>query len=171
MKNNFGSKTQKEAEELLKTVKMAGEIKRAQCVLFHCLGSDSRTIGRLVGYGSSHVRLVWQWYRAGGWSRLLGERRGQNRGKAHMSLKEEVSFLEQFKSKAEKGRILISRDIHKSHAEKIGKSIDKTITYRLLCRHGWRKIAPRPEHPKHNIENMHRFREAIFPPGYDPYAG
>jgi len=170
MKNYFNLKTQKESEKILKKVRRAGESKRVQCVLMRCLGSDSRTIGRIVGYGSNHVRLVWRWYRTGGWSRLLGEQRGQNRGKAHLTLEEEALFLEQFKTKAKRGRLLLSKDIHKVHQEKIGKNINQTVTYRLLKRHGWRKIVPRPEHPKHNPAEMNRFKEAIFPPGYDPYA-
>ena len=168
-KNAFETKTQTEAEVLLKTVKRSAEMKRVQCILFRCLGSDSVSISRLVGYKPSHVRVVWQWFRQGGWNRLLGERRGQNRGKAHLKLGEEAEFLEPFKVRSEKGSLVTAKQIHAAHRKLLKKDLDATVTYRLLNRHGWRKITPRPEHPKHDPEKMKNFREVIFPPGYDPY--
>ncbi|MFH0820487.1 MAG: winged helix-turn-helix domain-containing protein [Candidatus Peregrinibacteria bacterium] len=169
-KNAFGTKTQSEAEALLKTVQRSSEMRRVQCIFFRCFGSDSISIARMVGYKPSHVRLVWQWFRGGGWDRLLGERRGRNRGRAHLEPEKEAEFLESFKVKSEKGSLVTVSQIHKAHAELLEKDLDPTVTYRLLERHGWRKIAPRPEHPKHDREAMKHFRGAIFPPGYDPYG-
>ena len=169
MTNTFSSKTQKEAEDLLKKVKKSTEMKRIQCILFRCLGSNSVIIGRSVGYQPSHVRLVWQWYCKEGWGRLLGERRGKNRGKAHWNIEEELQFLKPFMERAKKGELVIIKEIHREHQRLLGIDIHKTVTYRLLHRHEWRKITPRPEHPKHNLEDIKRFKEAIFPPSYDPY--
>lgn len=170
MKKYFNTKIQSEAEDLLKTVKFAAETKRVQCVLFRCMGAESVSIGRMVGYGASHVRLIWKWYREGGWNRLLGEKRGQNRGKAYMKLDNELRFLDSFKIKAEKGSLVTSKSVHEAHKELLNRDLNPSSTYRMLGRHGWRKIVPRPEHPKHNPEKMKDFREAIFPPGYDPYG-
>jgi hypothetical protein len=100
---------------------------------------------------------------------LVGEKRGKNRGRAHISLKEEKAFLSSFDADARKGKWVTANAIHEAHKQKLGKSIKKSVTYRLLKRHRWRKIVPRPEHPKHDPQKMKRFREAIFPPGYDPY--
>lgn len=169
MNKYFKTKTQSEAEALLKTVKRSVEIKRVQCILFRCLGADSLSIGRMVGYGASHVRLVWKWYRTEGWDRLLGERRGQNRGKAHLKLEEELEFLESFKLRAQKGSLVTGSEINDAHKKLLKKDLNLSVTYRLLNRHGWRKITPRPEHPKHDPEKMKHFREGIFPPDFDPY--
>ena len=170
MKKYFNTKTQSKAEELLRATKRSAETKRIQCVLFRCLGSDSASIARMVGYTPAHVRTVWKWFREESWDRLLGERRGENRGKAHLKLDEEVQFLESFKVKAEKGSLVTGRLIYEAHKKLLGKELNPTITYRLLARHRWRKIVPRPEHPKHDPEKMKAFKEAIFPPGYDPYG-
>jgi transposase len=169
MNKIFGTKTQAEAEALLRTVERSAEMKRVQCVLFRCLGPDSSLIAKMVGYEPSHVRLVWRWFREGGWERLLGERRGQNRGKAHLTLEKEAEFLESFRARSEKGNLVTAKQIHAAHGKLLKKDLDPAVTYRLLNRHGWRKIAPRPEHPKHDPEKMKAFREAIFPPGFDPY--
>jgi len=100
---------------------------------------------------------------------LVGERRGRGRGKAHMSLEKEELFLNQFKNRAKAGELVTVRVIQSAHCRMVGKLLNATVTYRLLHRHRWRKIAPRPEHPKHNPDSMKRFREAIFPPGFNPY--
>jgi hypothetical protein len=169
MKNTFNKKTEKEATEYLKKTRNAWETKRVQCILLRCLGSDSQTIGTFVGYVDSHVRLVWKQFKNEGWNRIIGERRGQNRGKASLSLKEESDFLESFKSESKTGKLVLEKSIHKSHCDILGKTVDETTTYRLLHRHGWRKIVPRPNHPKHNAKDVMHFKKAIFPPDYDPY--
>ena len=169
MNKYFNTKTQSKAEELLKAAKRSAETKRIQCILFRCFGADSATIARMVGYTPAHVRLVWKWFRKEGWDKLLGEKRGENRGKAHLKLSEEADFLESFKIEAEKGNLVTGRLIHEAHKNLLGRQVNPTVTYRLLSRHGWRKIIPRPEHPKHDPKKMKHFKEAIFPPGYDPY--
>lgn len=169
MNTYFNTKTQSKAEELLKAAKRSAETKRIQCVLFRCFGANSQAIARMVGYTPAHVRLIWKWFRKEGWGRLLGERRGENRGKAHLNLDEETKFLESFRIKAQKGNLVTGKLIHEAHKKRLGKELNPTITYRLLARHGWRKIVPRPEHPKHDPKKMKAFREAIFPPDYDPY--
>ena len=169
MKKEFGTETEKEAGEHLKRTRNAWETKRVQCILFRCLGNDSQTTGRLVGYVDSHVRLVWKQYREGGWDRIVGERRGKNRGKANLTIKDESDFLESFKAESETGTLVLEKSIHESHKALLGKEVNETTTYRLLHRHGWRKIMPRPNHPKHKPEEVERFKKAIFPPGYDPY--
>jgi hypothetical protein len=35
--------------------------------------------------------------------------------------------------------------------------------YNLLTRHGWRKLMPRPFHPKRDIAAQNAFKKAIFP--------
>lgn len=170
MNKTFNTKIQSEAEALLKTVKRSNEMKRVQCVLFRCIGADSASIARMVGYKPSHVRTVWQWFTAEGWERLLGERRGQNRGRAHLEYDDEASLLEPFKIRATKGSLITVKTIHETHGKLVRKELNPTVTYRLLRRHGWRKITPRPEHPKHDPEKMKHFKEAIFPPGFDPYG-
>ncbi len=39
-------------------------------------------------------------------------------------------------------------DIKAAYEAKIGRKVPKSTVYRMLERHGWRKIALRPHHPK-----------------------
>jgi transposase len=168
-KSLFNSETKKAAEKHLKQSQKSSETKRIQCILFCCLGMESPEIAPLVGYHETHVRLVWKWFREGGWDRVLGERRGQTRNKAFLTEEEEMEFLSGFEERARSGQIVTSRVIQQAHADLVGKELDETVTYRLLKRHGWMKKTARPEHPQQDKEKLKRFRNAIFPPGYDPY--
>ena len=168
-KASFDSGTKKEAENYLRKSERSGETKRIQCILFRCLGMGSPEICPLVGYHETHVRMVWKWYRDGGWERVLGEKRGQTRNKAHLTEEEEKEFLSSFEEEAKSGTVVTAKVIQQAHADLVGKELDETVTYRLLQRHGWTKKTARPEHPKHNPEDLKKSKEAIFPPGYDPY--
>ncbi|MCK5555297.1 MAG: winged helix-turn-helix domain-containing protein [Alphaproteobacteria bacterium] len=53
------------------------------------------------------------------------------------------------------------RSIHKAHCAKLGKNIPLSTTYRLLHRHGWRKIMPRSRHPKANKESQAAFKKMV----------
>jgi Winged helix-turn helix len=68
---------------------------------------------------------------------------------AYSKLEEEVAFLAPFIATAEKAGILIAADVHRALKKKLGKTnLSIQTTYNLLHRHNWRKIAPRPYHPK-----------------------
>lgn len=159
----------KEAEKWLSQVEKANELKRVQCIVLGGKGLGAKDIAVIVGFKKEEsVRRIWKRYREEGQS-MFQDKRGHNRGRAYWTKKEESQFLEQFKVKAESGEIVTISKIQEVHQKAMNKKISQTTTYNLLRRHGWRKIEPRPEHPKHNPEEVERFREAIFPPGYDPY--
>ena len=71
-----------------------------------------------------------------------------------MSIEEERAFLEQYRQLAEQGHILDIREIEKAYAEKVGHSIGSGQIYRVLQRHGWRKVMPRSKHPKKASEEV-----------------
>ena len=66
----------------------------------------------------------------------------------NMSFEEEAELLEQFKQRAEQGQMLDIHEIENTYREKVGHNIGVAQIYRVLHRHGWRKIMPRSKHPK-----------------------
>jgi len=168
-KAKFKKGTKALAARLAKTATRAPELRRLQSVLLGCKGFPAKEVSQITGLTIGYIRQIWMKCREEGVESLAGEKRGRSRGKAHLSLSEEAAFLNPFKKKAESGQLVTANEIRKAHAEKVGKELSPTVTYRLLGRHRWRKIAPRPEHPKHKTEDLKRFREAIFPPDVDPY--
>ncbi len=169
MKIKFKKGTESLAEQMARDAKKAPELRRLQSVLLGCKGLSAESISIITGLTPNYTRQVWMKCRREGLRSLTGEKRGQSRGKAHMSLREEESLLNPFREKALSGRLVTVREIQSAHCRRVGKPLNETVTYRLLRRHRWRKIAPRPEHPKHDPGRMKRFREAIFPPDFDPY--
>ena len=95
------------------------------------------------------VQQVGRWvklYAEGGIERLdpkVGGRRHEN-----MTYEEEAAFLEQFKSKAEKGMVVEVKEIKEAYEKIVGLSKSHAQIYNVLHRHGWRKIMPRSKHPK-----------------------
>ena len=67
---------------------------------------------------------------------------------AYLTEEEEASWLEGFRDAGENGGILEVGRIQAAFEEKVGRKVAKSTVYDLLHRHGWRKITPRPRHPK-----------------------
>lgn len=81
-------------------------------------------------------------------------------GRKHENLtaEEENAFLEKIREKAESGKLSTVKEIHKEYEKRIGKKADKSTVYRLLHRHGWRKVAPRRRHPKSDKQAQGAFK-------------
>jgi hypothetical protein len=71
-------------------------------------------------------------------------------GRRHysMTIKEEQDFLRTWEAKANEGGVLSVPPVHAALVETLGRSIPISTTYRLLARHGWRKVQPDTKHPK-----------------------
>lgn len=150
-------------KNLLKQAKTATEFKRVQSVLLGAGGISSLRIAVLAGLSPEYIRDVWRQYRKQGARFLLGERRGQARGKARLSLQEEENFLQPFFTKAKQAGILIVSEVKKAYEKKHERKVHHSVIYNLLHRHGWRKIVPRPSHPKADTKVQDKFRRT-FPP-------
>ena len=49
--------------------------------------------------------------------------------------------------------------IWQAYAQRIGHKVDDSTMYRLLHRHGWRMVTPRPRHPKSDLETQEQFKK------------
>jgi transposase len=78
-----------------------------------------------------------------------------------MSLEEEVKLLEELKPEAEKGRVIGAFAVRRQVENKLGKKVSKDYPYDLLHRHGWRKVVPRPEHPKADKKKQEDFKKTL----------
>ena len=79
-----------------------------------------------------------------------GMRRNTWGGRRHygMTIEGEQDFLRSWEAKANEGGVLSVPPIHAALVERLGRSIPMSTTYRLLARHGWRKVQPDTKHPK-----------------------
>ena len=75
--------------------------------------------------------------------------RNKYEGNHHnMSYEEEEQILKRFEAKAAAGQVITVKEIKAAFDEKLGRDTGRGYIYMLLARHGWRKVKPRPKHPK-----------------------
>jgi transposase len=70
------------------------------------------------------------------------------RRNSSMTIEDEQEFLSQWQMQAEIGGVLTVPPIHAALVKRLGRDIPMSTTYRLLARHGWRKVQPDTKHPK-----------------------
>jgi len=76
-----------------------------------------------------------------------------------MTVEEEKEFLEPWVEKAEAGGVLVVPPIQAALEERLGRSVAASTVYRMLARHGWRKVAPDTCHPKRDEQAQEDFKK------------
>lgn len=99
-------------------------------------GVSPRTVRRVI---SSYNRLEPAALETPG----TGGRRHQ-----YLTAEQERAFLALFVARAQQGEMATAGQIHLALQEQMKHPIHFATVYRLLARHGWRKLMPRPSHPK-----------------------
>ena len=137
-----------EIEQAMKVAPDSFEYRRIQCVYLAMLYPDmtASQISKITLYSESHVRNIHADYRANG---LVGF--GDNRGgryRENLTFEEEVELLKPFEETSKSGSLIVAGSVKKAYEEKIGTSVPKSTIYRLLDRHGYRKIVPYRRHKK-----------------------
>ena len=70
------------------------------------------------------------------------------RRRAAMSIEQERSFLQPWAKVSAEGGMLVVSPLRAALAQKLGRPVTASVVYRMLARHGWRKVAPDTRHPK-----------------------
>lgn len=83
------------------------------------------------------------------------------RKNSHLTLDEENVFMQKYFSMAEKGQIATANQIKEDFEALIGQVVNKSVIYRLLQRHKWRKIVPRSFHPKSDKKAQEDFKKTL----------
>ena len=118
----------------------------AKSVALHT-GLAEQTVHNLVSSYNRHGPQVMQGPGKGG------------RRRAYSSLEEERAFLEPFFQKALTGQIATVAEIKREWEKILGRKVHKTTVYRLLERHEWRKVVPRPFHEQAKAEEQEAFKK------------
>jgi len=82
----------------------------------------------------------------------------------YLTLDQERAFLQPFFDRAAKGEIATVAEIQRAFEAAIQHPVHQRSIYRLLHRHGWRKLAPRSFHPKANPEDQALFKKTLRRP-------
>ena len=144
------------AKALLQQANTAEDIRMAQAVLlpaFH--GLTMEEAGMAMGVSRATVgRLQQQVRQAKGKPGAVsgigagGARGWGGRRNSHMTPEEEAEFLAPWAVEAETAGMIVMGPIRAALAQKLGRPVRASVVWRLLARHGWRKVAPDTRHPK-----------------------
>ena len=77
----------------------------------------------------------------------------------YLTLEEEQAFLAPFFRQAESGEIATVAQIQGAFEERVEHQVDDSTIYRLLDRHSWRKLMPRPKHPQADQYAQEQFKK------------
>ena len=74
------------------------------------------------------------------------------RRRALLTPNEEKPFLAPWVELARAGAMVVVSPIRAALSQRLGQPVKPSVVYRLLARHGWRKVAPDTRHPKSRPE-------------------
>ena len=84
---------------------------------------------------------------------------GRRKETSFLSLEEEQKMLAEFAKQASEGKILTAKDIKKEVEKKLKREVSDDYIWDLFNRCGWSKKAPRPKHPKQDLEAQEDFKK------------
>lgn len=146
-------------EEAMQKTLNKGEFKRAQALhLRASCGMNAIAIAKATGYSVGAVRAIHGDYFRRGVFCLKAQKKG-GRHRSHVSLEAEKAFIAQHAKEAEAGGILVVGELKKAFEKEMGLGISSSAFYKLLERHGWRKIMPRKRHPKQDPAALETFKK------------
>jgi len=157
-----------------KAVAKAGsmeELRAAQAVLLPAVMNTTLTeTAALLGVGRATVARLQAKFRqttkrAGGGDK---QRNWGGRRNALLSWAEEEEFLAPWLEQARAGGVLVVSPLRAALAERLGQPVKASVVYRLLARHGWRKVAPDTRHPKSDPQAQAEWKKNS-PKHWQPY--
>lgn len=149
-RGSFAAGTADEARQRMGSAASQDEFRRWQAVWL-AAGEErpNDEIARITGLAVTTVRWLHARCRKDGLS-SLGDKPVGGRYRFNLSLDQERELLAGFFARASRGQVLIVAEIQAAVSKLVGKTVHSSGIYKLLQRHGWRKIVPRPQHPRSN---------------------
>jgi transposase len=134
---------------------------RIRMVLLRENGMAQPAIAEAMGVSLSTVNRAHMDYDHGGIKALKPKPSG-GRLRENMTVAEEKVLLAGFANAAGAGEMLNIHDFKRAYEQAIGHPTSNSTVYNLLDRHGWRKLMPRPFHPKRDVEAQNAFKKTAF---------
>jgi transposase len=140
----------------------AAQRQRIQMVLLRESDMTQLAIAAAMGVSLSTVNRAHMAYDRGGIKALKPKPIG-GRQRENMTLSEEEALLARFGRAAGAGEMLNIHDLKAAYEQAIGHPTSNSTVYNLLARHGWRKLMPRPFHPRRDLAAQDDFKKAASP--------
>ena len=148
------------AAQLVESAKTIQQLREGQSILIPALtGATMDETAKVLGIGRNYVCVLRRQFRAKGGPTFSERDRRGGRRRALMSLEEEQAFLAPWIDQAKSGGVISIPPIQSALESRIGKKVPPSTVYRMLSRHGWRKVTPDTRHPKSNPEVQEDFKK------------
>lgn len=139
------------AREVMKITKDAEELQGAlSVVLSGVLGLTLPAVAALMGRSRATVVRLRKQFKEWYFGHEVRKKKGGGKHREYLTSEREQDFLAGFFDAASRGGVPVVSEVKKSLEEKLGHDVAETTVYRMLARHGWRKIVPRRKHPKNS---------------------
>lgn len=148
------------ALQLVQEAKTTRELRTGLSVLIpkRC-GVANAVASQLLGIGVATVVRMQRQIREQVTGAIKTKGKWGGRRRQLLTFEEEKAFLEPWAAKAETGGVLVVPPIHAALEERLDRKIPPSTVYRLLARHGWRKVEPDTCHPKRDVEAQETFKK------------
>ena len=145
--------------ERLKKARRRPEYQRIQCVLLRAtLGSSAAEIAKVLGWATTTVHNIHSRFAREGEAVFDLKPKG-GRNHQHLTPEDETQLLAPFIGQARAGGMLQVAQVRSAYEQRVGQPVAASTIYRLLDRHGWRKVVPRPRHPKADVAAQAAFKK------------
>ena len=128
-------------------------LRQCQAVLLPALfGATLEQTAAVLGVGRATVARFQTAFRK---QRSVGPNPSRHWGGRRQSLltpEAERAFLKPWLKSAATGHLVVVSPLRAALAQRVGQPVKPSVVYRLLARHGWRKVAPDTRHPKSKPE-------------------
>ena len=120
--------------------------KKLQVLIMRHENKGNEEISARTGYNVRYITTLMGQYKKQGLEEFI--RIKQTSHNRNMSVEQEAKVLAKFEEQADAGHELTVNQIRQGLESELGKETSVAYAYRVLKRHGWRKVMPRPKHPK-----------------------
>jgi transposase len=150
------------AEEVLRRWKQDPRTHRRQrwLIIYQALVDprEAAQIAKHCGVSQETVHQLISAYNRRGVAAVETPGKGGRRHQ-YLTLEQEQQFLAPFFAQAQVGTISTAAQVKQAFEARVGQEVAESTIHRLLNRHGWRKLVPRPVHPKADPAEQATFKK------------
>lgn len=158
----FPEDSVEQLQGLLKRAKTVADQRRIQAVLMRALdASPPERIAMVTGLSVATVRILHSQFLRQGVACLQGRPGRGGRRHALISAAQAAGLLAKHAQAAGEGRMVVAGAFKRDYEELAGHPVAASTVYRLLAKAGWRKVVPRPSHPKKDPAAEAAFKKSL----------
>lgn len=148
------------SQRIIKEADTARQLRTGLSILIpRVYGVSNGDTAKVLGIGTATVVRMQKQIRDQVAGKPVAKGSWGGRRRQHLTFQQETEFLEAWIEKAEKGGVLVVPPIHVALEARLGRPVAASTVYRMLARHGWRKVEPDTCHPKRDVEAQEEFKK------------